>query len=80
MKVLMTKDALIVLENVRKVERKCYTSNHTSRGVKYSVDHYYIAITYIDDKEEKIDCGEDSEGKTKATEIFINTYRILSEN
>ena len=80
MKVLITKDALIVLENVRKVERKCYTTNHTSKGVKYSIDHHYITITYIDDKEERIDCGEDLEGKQKANEIFIDIYKTLSEN
>ena len=80
MKVLMTKDALSVLENVRKVECKCYTTNHTSKGIKYSIDHHYIIITYIDDKEERIDCGEDSEGKQRASEIFINIYKILSGN
>ena len=80
MKILITKDALIVLENVRKIERKFYTTDHTSRGIKYSIDHHYIIITYIDGKEEKIDCGEDSEGKQKANEIFIDIYKILSEN
>lgn len=79
MKILMTDNELISLENVRKVERKCHTTNHTRRGTAYSVDHYQITISYCgkDEFAEHIDCGEDAKGKAKAEELFSKIYGIL---
>lgn len=79
MKMLLTQNAIITLENVRKVEYKYYTTNHTSMGRKYSIIHHSIRITYLDDKFEIIDCGEDEEGLLKSKEIFTNIRNVLSK-
>lgn len=81
MKILMTENELISLENVRKVTRKCTTSNHTRRGMAYSIDHHQITIMYCgkDEFAEHIDCGEDAKGKEKAEAIFNEIYKILAE-
>ena len=77
MKILMTETMMIALENIRRIERKCNTTNHTRRGTAYSVNHHSIVIIYTDGSSEHIECGEDASGEEKANDIFNNIYKIL---
>lgn len=79
MKMLITTNELISLENVRRVERKVVESKHTSYGKPYIVKHYEILIVYTDGQEERLCCGEDALGKKTCAEYFKTIYEELSE-
>ena len=80
MKVLMTTDEIISLENVRRVERRVTESKHTSYGKPYIVKHYEILIAYTDGQAEPICCGEDAYGEKACAEYFKTIYEKLSED
>lgn len=77
MKILMTPNALISLENVRRVSKREDESHHTSYGKKYTITHYSIAIIYMDDKSEHISCGEGKNGADLCEATFAQIYEIL---
>lgn len=79
MKMLMTADEIISLENVRRVERRATESKHTSYGKPYTVKHYEILIIYTDGQAEHICCGEDTSGEKACAEYFKTIYEKLSE-
>ena len=77
MKILMTLDSIISLENVRRVEKRMRESTHTTYGKKYTITHHSIAIVYTDDKSEHISCGEGKSGADMCEATFANIYDIL---
>ena len=79
MKMLMTANQIISLENVRRVDRKMTESRHTSYGKPYIVKHYEIVIVYTNDTAEYIGCGEDTPGEKTCAEYFQTIYEKLSE-
>ena len=79
MKIIRTNNSIISLENVRRVELHESTTNHTSMGKKYSIDHYSIGITYCDDKHQSITCGEDAKGQDTANRLLDKIFEILSK-
>lgn len=79
MKVLMTNNSIISLENVRRVDKHISESRHTSYGKPYTVTHYSISIIYYNDGSEHIDCGENAADKTQCETIFQTIYDKISE-
>ena len=80
MKVLMTNNSIVSLENVRKVNKNVFETKHTSRGVPYTLTHYQIAISYRGDQwGETIECGTNSTGEKVCDELFQTIYQKLSE-
>lgn len=79
MKIIRVKNELVSLENVRKVTLHTDTSKHTCKGIPYTTNHYAIWVLYLDDKSERIDCGEDAMGEAKAEYYFEKILNILSE-
>lgn len=79
MKMLMTTNEIISLENVRRVERRVTESRHTSYGKPYTVRHYEILIVYTEGQAERIDCGENTPGENACAEYFKTIYETLSE-
>lgn len=79
MKILILYDENIILslENMRKVELHTSTSKHTKMGKPYTVTEYCIWIDYTDGHSERIECGEDTEGKEKADSIFQRIITVL---
>jgi hypothetical protein len=79
MKVLVTENEIINLENVRRVERRCNTSKHTCKGVPYLINHYSIVFIFDGSYQDLINCGTNEKGKEKADKIFNEVYEILSK-
>ena len=79
MKMLMTTDEIISLENVRRVERRVTESKHTSYGKPYIIKHYEVLIIYTEGQAEHIRCGEDTRGEKACAEYFKTIYEKLSE-
>lgn len=79
MKVLMTPNSIISLENVRRVERKEYETKHTSYGKAYTLTHYEIVIVYTNDTSEHIACGTGNNAKDLCDTTFQTIYNKLSE-
>ena len=77
MKIIMTKDSIISLENVRRVDMKSFESTHTTYGKKYIVTDYRLDIDYNDNSSERIECGEDAKGKEAMLELFHQIADIL---
>lgn len=79
MKIIRTANSIISLENVRRVELYETSSQHTRSGQKYTVDHYSIGISYINDKSEYIECGENKDGEDKANRLMDRIFEILAK-
>lgn len=80
MKMIMTHEGMISLENIRRVDKHCFITTHTSYGKKYEVSHLSIKLTYCDDYTSCINCGEDKTG-LKLQETYLNEiYNILSKD
>ena len=79
MKVIKITNSIISLENVRRVERRKTTSQHTKSGQKYSIDHYSVSVIYTDDKAEHIECGRDADGQDRADRLMDEIFEILSK-
>lgn len=79
MKIIRTANSIISLENVRRVEFRESTSQHTRAGQKYTIDHYSISIIYTNDKSEHIECGENKNGEDKANRLMDKIFEILAE-
>lgn len=79
MKIIRTTNSIISLEDVRRVEFRGSSSQHTRDGQKYIVDHYSISIIYTNDKSERIDCGENKDGKDKADRLMDKIFEILAK-
>lgn len=80
MKLLRTENELISLENVRKVTLHTNATQHTKKGVAYTVNHYSIDIQYLEERAfEHIKCGDDAAGKEKSDRLFEQIFEILSE-
>jgi hypothetical protein len=79
MKILMTTNSIISLENVRRVERNVTETNHTSYGKKYTVKHFDITIIYCDNSSEHIRCGEGNVGEKTCAEYWLDIFNKLSE-
>jgi hypothetical protein len=79
MKVIVTKDSIVSLENVRRVDMKSIESTHSTYGKKYIVTDYYLNIHYNDNTSERIDCDVDDKGKAMMLELFNKIIDILKE-
>ncbi len=79
MKLIVTKNSLISLENVRRVDLRESTSKHTSHGKPYTITHYDVVIIYTDKTNEYIACGEDENGRVTANLLMDKIVSILSE-
>lgn len=79
MKIIRTLNSIISLEDVRRVEFRESSSQHTRAGQKYTIDHYSISIIYTNDKSEHIDCGENKNGKDKADRLMDKIFEILGK-
>ena len=79
MKIIRTANSIISLENVRRVEFRESTSQHTRAGQRYSIDHYSISIIYTNDKSEHIECGDNKAGEDKANRLMDKIFEILAE-
>lgn len=77
MKIIITKDSIVSLENVRRVDMKSVASTHTTYGKKYTVTDYRLDIDYNDNSSERINCGEDAKGKETMFELFYKIIDIL---
>lgn len=80
MKLLVTTDSIISLEDVRRVERRVIESKHTSCGEKYTVKHYEIIIIYCDGTNEHVHCGDDYIGEKACAEFWLDIFDKLSED
>lgn len=80
MKVLMTPNSIISLENVRRVERRITETKHTSYGTPYTLTHYNIAIIYNNDSSEHLDFGTGNSAKDLCDTTFQTIYDKLIEN
>lgn len=80
MKVLMTPDSIISLENVRRVERRIAETKHTSYGRPYTLTHYDIAIIYNNDGSEHLSFGTGNSAKDLCDTTFQTIYDKLIEN
>lgn len=77
MKIIITKDSIVSLENVRRVDMKSVENTHSRYGKKYVVTDYRLDIDYNDNSSERIDCGEDAKGKETMLELFHQIADIL---
>lgn len=77
MKIIVTKDAIVSLENVRRVDMNSVESTHSKYGKKYIVTDYRLDIDYNDNSSERIECGEDAKGKETMLELFSKIIDIL---
>ena len=80
MKVLMTTNSIISLENVRRVERHITETKHTSYGKPYTLTHYDIAIIYAGNESEHINFGTGDSAKDLCDSTFQIIFNKLSEN
>lgn len=80
MKVLMTTNSIISLENVRRVERRITETKHTSYGKPYVLIHYDIAIIYNNDSSEHLSFGTGNSAKDLCDTTFQTIYDKLIEN
>lgn len=82
MKLIVTKNSIISLENVRRVDVHESTSKHTSHGKPYTVTDYEIFIYYMDSTtvSERIKCGEDADGRALAEKFMAQIADILSKD
>ena len=82
MKLIVTKNSLISLENVRRVDLHESTSKHTSHGKPYTVTDYEIFIYYMNDAtvSERIKCGEGADGQAQAEKFMAQIADILSKD
>ena len=80
MKVLMTTNSIISLENVRRVERRITETKHTSYGRPYTLTHYDIAIIYSNDNSQHISFGTGDSAKDLCDATFQTIFDKLSEN
>jgi hypothetical protein len=80
MKIIVTDDVIVSLENVRRVEMKSYSETHSKYGKKYTITNYRLDIDYNDNSSERIDCGEDAKGKAQMIEIFNKIVDILKND
>ena len=80
MKVLMTTNSIISLENVRRVERRITETKHTSYGKPYILIHYDIAIIYNNDSSEHLSFGTGNSAKDLCDTTFQTIYDKLIEN
>lgn len=80
MKVLMTPNSIISLENVRRVERRITETKHTSYGKPYTLTHYNIAIIYNDEGSEHLDFGTGNSAKDLCDTTFQAIYNKLTES
>lgn len=80
MKVLITPNSIISLEDVRRVERKEYATNYTSYGRAYTLVCYEIAIIYTNDTSERIIYGTGNSAKDLCDTTFQIIYNKLSED
>lgn len=78
MKILMTPNELISLENVRRVSKKEHESHHTTYGKKYTITCHYIEITYTNGESEEIDCGSGENGADLCEATFARIYNLLT--
>ena len=80
MKILMTPDSIISLENVRRVEKLVTKTKHASHGKPYPLTHYEILILYMGgDDNERIQFGHDASAKDLCEATFLDIYAKLSE-
>ena len=80
MKILMTSNSIISLENVRRVEKLATETKHTSRGKPYILTDYEILILYMSgDDSERIYFGHDASAKELCEATFHDIYAKLSE-
>lgn len=80
MKVLMTPNSIISLENVRRVERRITETKHTSYGKPYTLTHYDIVIIYNNDSSEHLSFGTGNSAKDLCDTTFQTIYDKLIEN
>lgn len=81
MKILMTPDSIISLENVRRVEKRTFETKHTSYGKPYVLTHYEILISYMGGQDEElIQFGCDASAKVLCETTFHEIYAKLSED
>lgn len=82
MKLIVTKNSIISLENVRRVDLHESTSKHTSYGKPYTVTDYTIFIYYMDGVavSERIECGEGADGRALAEKFMAQIADILSKD
>lgn len=80
MKVLMTLNSIISLENVRRVSKRVSETKHTSYGKAYTLIHYEILISYAGGHDsELIQCGHGDSAKDLCEATFCDIYKKLSE-
>ena len=79
MKIIRTTNSIISLEDVRRVELRGISSQHTRGGQRYTIDHYSIDIVYTNDKSERIDCGKNKDGEDKANRLMDKIFEILAK-
>ena len=80
MKILMTPDSIISLENVRRVEKRIIETKHTSYGKPYIVTNYEILISYMGGQDaELIRFGDGNSAKVLCETAFHDIYAKLSE-
>lgn len=78
MKVLMTPDSIISLENIRRVEKRIFETKHTSCGMPLT--RYEILISYMGGKDEElIQFGDGNSAKVLCETAFHDIYAKLSE-
>jgi hypothetical protein len=80
MKIIVTDEVIVSLENVRRVEQKSYSETHSTYGKKYTVTNYRLDIDYDDNTSERIDCGDNDKGKAQMIEIFNKIVDILKND
>lgn len=80
MKILMTTDSIISLENVRSVEKRIFETKHTSYGKSDVLTHYEILISYMGGQDEAlIRFGNGNSAKVLCETAFHDIYAKLSE-
>lgn len=79
MKILITDNTIVSLENVRRIDFETSVSNHTSQGRKYSVNHYQVRIAYMNGEYEHLKAGEDEKGKIQSESWKKEIINILRE-
>lgn len=71
MKIIVTEDKIVTLNNVKEIEF-C----HTGSGAKSNPHRYYIFITYFGNEKSRIDFDDD---ENKAKETFKYIAEILAK-